>query len=252
MADSPTTVQSVETALAVLEYLQERGEVGVTELADELGMSKGSAHAHLHTLKQQGYVVADDGRYSIGLRFLDFAHGIREREPLYDVVNEQVDALAERSGELALFTVPEGCEGVCLYAAGGDQAVRTKVHPGYRSGLHHTAVGKAILAFIPAERRDALLDASSLAAHTEATITDPEALREELATIRERGVAYNRGETIPGLTGVGAPVRHPDDEVYGALSIIGPSSRMTDDRLAELTDLIQQSVDVVEINATAL
>lgn len=154
---------------------------------------------------------------------------------------------------MALFTVEEHGKGVCLYVAYGDRAVNTPLYVGHRSELHHTAVGKAILAHVPEPRAREIAAERGLEAKTEHTITDEERLFEQLEGVRTRGIAFNEGETIPGLVGVGAPIIDRDGEVLGALSIIGPLSRMDEDRFRrELPDMIMRSVNIVEINSTSL
>lgn len=252
MKDARNPVKSVQTALELIDTIQQREEAGVTELADDVGLSKGTVHCHLATLEENGYVVKKDGRYRLGLRFIDIAHHIRNRVEIYDIVTDEVEKLAEKSGELALFTVEEQREGICLYKASGENAVQTELYVGYRNDLHHTAVGKAILAFKPQEEIDEILAQSDLHGLTEKTITNEDDLREELAEIRERGLAFNRGETIPGLVGAGAPIRNHEGDVYGAIAVIGPTSRMTDERLEEVSEMINHAVNVIEINATSL
>ncbi|MFC6800072.1 MULTISPECIES: IclR family transcriptional regulator [unclassified Haladaptatus] len=245
-------VKGVQTSLDIIDALQEHDRVGVTALANELGISKGTVHCHLATLRQNGYVVKDAGKYRLGLRFIDVAHRVRDRHALYDLVTDEVDELAKKSGELALFTVEEQHKGICLYKASGEQAVRTQLYVGYRNNLYHTAVGKAILAYKPQSELNAILEATDFESLTNETITDEQALRDELEQVRETGFAYNREETIPGLVGVGAPIRNQDGGVYGAISVIGPTSRMSDDRLEEISELIYHTVNVIEINATSL
>ncbi|WP_435156387.1 IclR family transcriptional regulator [Haladaptatus sp. DFWS20] len=253
MENARNPVKAVQTALRIVDTLQRYETIGVTELADEIDVSKGTAHCHLATLREHGYVVkVDKEKYKLGLRFMEVAHNVQTRFDIYDNVKDEVERLASESGELALFTVEEQNQGVCLYKAAAEQAVQTKLHVGYRNDLHHTAVGKAILAFQPEAERERFLDETELEAKTERTVTDKTALREELEEIRETGFAYNRGETISGLVGVGAPVRGQNGEVYGAISVIGPTSRMDDDRLEEVAAMIHHAVNVIEINATAL
>jgi DNA-binding IclR family transcriptional regulator len=245
-------VKGVQTTLDIVDALQEHERVGVTELANVLGVSKGTAHCHLSTLRQNGYVVKDDGKYRLGLRFIDVAHCVRERHVLHDLVTEEVDEVAKKSGELALFTVEEQHKGICLYKASGENAVQTQLYVGYRNNLHHTAVGKAILAYKQEDELEAILEDIEFESLTPNTITDERQLREELEQVRETGVAYNREETIPGLVGVGAPIRDQKGGVYGAISVIGPTSRIVEERLDEISEMIYHAVNVIEINATAL
>ncbi|TYL37965.1 IclR family transcriptional regulator [Natronococcus pandeyae] len=246
-------IQAVQRTLDIVDVLREQREARVTDIADELDLSKGTIHCHLATLEQNGYVVKNGQRYALGLQFLDLAHHAKNRVDIYDITQAEVDALAAESGEMALFTVEEHGEGVCLYKAEGEDAVQTELYVGYRNGLYHTAVGKALLAFMPEERREEIIEETEFEQITPNTITDPDELREQLAEIRERGIAYNHEETIQGLVGVGAPIRDQDGTLYGAVSLIGPVSRMEDERLTEeLPQLIRRAVNIIEVNITSL
>lgn len=250
--EASNPIKGVQRALDIIDVLQEHPRMGVTELAEEVGASKGTVHCHLSTLRENGYVVKAEGKYKLGLRFVDIAHHVLDHHELYDLITDEVDELAEKSGEVTLFTVEEQQMGICLHTAKGENAVQTELHVGYRNELYHTAVGKAILAFKPPEDREEIIRQTEFESLTPKTITDENVLREELEAIRESGFAYNRGETIPGLVGIGAPIRKQNGDVYGAVSIIGPTSRMNDDRLDELSELLHSTVNVIEINATSL
>src|SRR5699024_747386 len=247
-------INAVQTTFDILHVLQRLGGAGVTEVATETGFTKGTVHNHLSTLAHNGYVVKDtNDRYQIGLRFMDLAYHARERVTVYDLVREEVDKPAERGGEMALFTVEEHGKGICVYRELGPESIQPYLHVGHRNELHHTAVGKAILAALPDERVAEILAASGLPERTKNTVTDPDTLLAELETVRERGIAYNRGETITGLAGVGAPIIGPDGIVVGAISIIGPTSRLEDDRdLDEAAALVRKSKNIIEINATSI
>ncbi|MFP9190124.1 IclR family transcriptional regulator [Natronosalvus vescus] len=251
---SKKRIQAVQTTLDIFEMLRESGGAGVTEIAREIGVTKGTVHNHLATLEANDYVIKEtDETYHLGLRFIDVAHHAKSRISILDLARTEVDKLAEKSGEMALFTVEEHGVGVCLHVAHGEQAVQTPLHVGHRSELHHTAVGKAILAHLPPERVDAIVEKRGLTQLTDKTITDTEQLHEQLKEVQKRGIAFNEQETIQGLVGVGAPITDQQGNVLGALSIIGPSSRMDEDRLQrELPDMIMRSVNVIEINLTSL
>lgn len=253
MTDAKNPVQAVQRTIDIIDHLRNTGGARVTEIADEVGVSKGTVHCHLATLLQNGYAVKEGNEYRLGLRFLDLAHHAKDRVDIYDVTTTEVDTLAEESGEMALFTVEEDGKGICMYIAEGDNAVQTEIYVGYRNDLYHTAVGKAILAFMPPERRDELIEEIEFEQLTPNTITDEQQLRDELEQIREDGIAYNHEESIQGLVGAGAPIRDQNDTVYGAVSIIGPARRMNEDRLTnEIPDLIHQAVNIIEINITSL
>ncbi len=247
-------IQAVQTTLDIVSALQEHGEAGITQISKEIGVSKGTVYNHLATLEENDYVYKDrNDRYHLGLRFIDLSHHATLRVPILELARTEVDKLAEKSGEMALFTVEEHGMGVCLYVAHGEQAVQTPLYVGHRSELHHTAVGKAILAQLPENRVEEIIEERGLAEITEHTITDRSELFEQLEEVQKRGIAFNHQETMHGLVGVGAPIKNQRGEVQGALSIIGPESRMDEDRLQrELPDMIMRSVNVIEINSTSL
>ncbi|WP_114576395.1 IclR family transcriptional regulator [Saliphagus sp. LR7] len=253
MTEAKNPVQAVQRTLDVLDVLRATGGARVTEVAREVGVSKGTVHCHLATLEENGYVIKEGNEYKLGLRFIDLAHHAKDRIGIFDVTTSEVDTLAEESGELALFTVEEEGEGICLYTAEGENAVRTEIYVGYRNDLYHTAVGKAMLAHMAEEKRDRLIADMEFEQLTPRTITDEYVLREELEAIREEGIAYNHGETIQGLVGAGAPIRDQDGTVYGAVSIIGPVRRMGEERLeGEIPEMIRRAVNIIEINITSL
>lgn len=248
------TINAVEISGHIIAAIQELDGAGVTEIANHVGTTKATVHNHLRTLETQDLVVQEeDGEYDIGLRFLDIAHYAKSRFPISQIVETEVDKLAEQSGEMALFTVEEHWQGVTLYVANGANAINTPIYIGNREPLHNTAVGKAILAHKSDAEIEQFLDEEALTAVTSDTITDVDEFHEELTEIRQRGIAYNRGEAIHGLVGVGVPIKLHDGTVAGAISIIGPRSRMTDAHLEdELTDMITHSANVIEINSTSL
>ena len=253
MEEPKNSISAVGTTLEILNTLKENGKMGITELTHEVNVSKGTVHNHLSTLQHNDYVVKTDDKYQLGFRFMDLAYHAKQRVNIYDLVCQEVDNLAEDSGEMALYTEAEHGLGVCLYRSMGENAVQTALYEGYRSNLHHTAVGKAILAHMPEERVKEILEQRGMTAQTENTITNPDVLFDEFEEIRERGYAFNREETIPGLVGVGAPIKDRQSGVVGAISIIGPKSRIDDDRFyEEIPDEITRSINIIQINATSI
>lgn len=252
MSQAANPVKSVRTTMQLFEALRQHGGVGVTELEEITGISKGTVHNHLSTLREEDYVVKEDGKYYLGFRFLNLAHHAKDRVGIFDLVKQQADKLAAESGEMTIYVREEHGLSTCLYMATGENAFGPPAFVGQRKFLHVSAVGKSILAELPDERVREIIDEHGLQQKTEETITTEDALFEELETVRERGVAFNREESIPGLVGVGAPVTNQQGELAGAMSIIGPKSRLDyEERYEELADMITHSVNVIEINAEA-
>lgn len=259
MSDTPRqteekrTVQAVQFSCDVIDALKELNGAGVTEIANHLDVSKGAVHTHLATLESNELVKKGDNEYRLSLRFLDLGEYVRNQIDIYSVVQEEIDRLAENSGEVAQFMIEEHGRGVYLYKSIGENAVQTASYVGTRNPLHCTALGKSILANVPEERVHKIIDRHGLPAQTPNTITDRQELLEQLETVRERGLAFDREEVFKGLQCVAAPVLDQEGEVIGAVSVTGPKSRMQGEYLeSEVAEMVQHTSNVIEVNAAQI
>jgi DNA-binding IclR family transcriptional regulator len=244
-------VQAVDTSCAIVEALRELDGAGVSELAQRLDLSKATVHSHLQTLAANEFVVQQGDSYAVSLKFVDLGEYAKNQVSIYDIAVEEVERLAEETGEVVQFMIEEHGQGVYLHKATGENAIQTASYTGDRKLLHCTALGKAILSRLSDEEVDAVVDRHGLPARTENTITDRDRLHEELATVREENVAFDDEEILDGLRCVAAPVEHPGGDVVGAISISGPTSRFKGDRFdEELPEIVQGAANVIEVNAT--
>lgn len=243
------TLESTNMMVEILTVLRNRDGARVTEVADATGLAKSTVHRHLKSLEEHQFVVNEGDSYNVGLRFLDFGEYARSRRDVYELARPLVDDLAEETDERALFMVEEHGRAVYLYRGVGEHAVHTNSRIGTFRYLHTIAGGKAILAHLPEQRREEILDRWGLPARTANTITDRETLYAELDEIRERGVAFNDEETIDGLRAVAVPVLDPNDSVHGALSVSGPTHRIRGDWFREdIPNLLLGTANELELN----
>lgn len=243
-----TPVKTAERTFELVEFLKDADGATLTEVTNAMDLPKSSVHSYLKTLEHHGYVVESDGTYEVGLRFLDLGAYARTRVPLYPVAEPELKTVAEESGELANLLVEQDGRGTFIYRKKGDNAVKIDSYNGQQILLHTTATGKAILANLPEDRLAEILDRHGLPAKTENTIADREQLHEELEKIRAVGFAYDREERISGLKCVATPVFH-DGDVVGAMSITGPTSRMSESRIdGELKQQLRNAKNIVELN----
>ncbi|ELZ30553.1 ArcR family transcription regulator [Halosimplex carlsbadense 2-9-1] len=249
---SPRTLSTVSTAMEAVKAIEATDGTGVTELADRLDISKSSAHAYLATLEQSGFLVNRDGRYELSLMFFVLGEYARNRSLLDEMIIRKLDELAAETAHYTHLVTEENGRGINLYkgkgeAAVGDDYQRAKRQQ--RDYLHITASGKAILAFLPQHRVEAIVDRHGLPRRTANTITDREELFDHLATVRERGYAVNDEEEIEGLRAVGAPIRDRDGDVLGSISISGPTSLVDGDTFYEaLPERVMETANIIEVN----
>lgn len=250
-ADTETLpVNATRMSFDVIEALRTLDGAGVSALADHLGIPKSTAHDHLRTLEELELIVNDGGEYRAGIRFLDLGGYARQGRKIYKVAKPELDKLAQATGEHCNLMVTEHGMGVFLYKAEGPDAVQLDTYIGYRVPLQTTALGKTILANLPAERVEAILDRHGLPEVTERTITDRKELLAELDQVREDGYATDIEERVRGMHCVAVPVVR-DEEVLGAVSISGPKSRMQGKRFEEdLPDQLHRVANVIEVNMT--
>jgi DNA-binding IclR family transcriptional regulator len=226
MGSDTQSGDSRSKALDVISVLDEGGATGVTEIAQQLSIAKSTAHYHLDTLREKGFVVREGTRYKLSMEFLKFGFRVRQRIPLFEAARTEIDKLGRKTGELVILSTEQRGLGVSLYKAGGSEALDVDAPIGRTATLHDRGLPQT----------------------TDQTITSRDELYEELDSIREDGVAFNREEHIEGINGVGVPILNAGGAVRGAVSIAGPTSRM---RGATFTEnypyLLSKTRNVIEL-----
>lgn len=251
-AESGKRVKALENALDIVDAIARRHGAGVTEIADEVGISKSAVYKHLTTLERRGYVVqTDDRKYDLGLPWLTYGGYARNRSLPIQRIQTVVPELATKTGELVLFSTLVNDASVPLYHARGEHAVTTDSYAGVELPLHCTATGKAILA-VMGDRADPILDAITLDACTENSLTTRSELEADLERIRERGFSLDDEERIEGMRGIGAAIANETTgEVLGAIALTGPSHRVGGERFYEtIPELVANRAREIEINVT--
>lgn len=241
------TVNAVEHAITVITALKELNGAGVTELAENLNMSKSGVHKQLSTLVNSGFVTKDNHKYRLGFQFLQMGEYVKNNSQLYKTGAEEVDGLAEKSGYFAYLVSATHEQAYCIYTAEGANAVVPNLNVGMQVPLHSTAAGKAILANLAEDHRKKLLG-QALPSRTNSTLTESETLEAELATIREDGVAFEDEENVTGMRGVGAPILSDKSNIVGAVAVSGPLSLLAEEHFEEeIPSLIRQTKNFIEV-----
>lgn len=240
-------IKAVETSFAIIEHIEENEQAGVSEVAEELGIAKSTAHKHLRTLEDNEYLVREDQKYQISLKHLKFGQHALDRIDIEQASQPVIDHLAEETGEAVWVAIEEHGRVVYVNKALGDRAAPSRGGIGERILLHSASIGKAMLSQFSEERIDEIVDRHGLPELTDQTITNREELMNELEKIREQGVAFNDGESLRGLRAVASPVVH-QDEVVGAIAIVGAANRMKGEYFREeLPDLVQGAANEIEL-----
>ncbi len=241
-------VPALARGLGILEFLAAKPEGGtVTDIVGALKLPKPSVFRMLATLAELGYVQKTGGEanYRLSRKLLTLGYAAVDAQGLVEKSLDILRQLRDLTRETALIAVLAGHEGVVLEQAPSPQAVKVLVQVGHRFPLHTAAPGKAILAFLPAAEREALLDSLNYRKFTERTLTSRQALAAELAEIRRAGVAYDRGEELDDLRCVGAPVLDAQGYPLAAVWVSGPASRLREAELAEMALLVARQAQIL-------
>ena len=236
-AGRDTTVQSVDRAVSLLQALAAHGPRGLSELAAEVGVHKATAFRLLATLEARGLVQQDGdrGRYRLGPSAGQLAAGAARAHDVAGLCRSLVAELAERVGDTVNLVVSDGREITTVDQASGPAIVASADHVGRRGPLHATAAGKVFLAAAPAEEV-ARLAAGGLERYTPHTLVTREALDADLALTRSRGWALAQEEHEAGLVVLAAPVRGAGGAVAAALTVGGPTYRLTPEAVPALAE----------------
>lgn len=244
---NPGRIQSISRFSEIVEVLCERDSVTSRDLADEMDIAKSTAHAYLATMEDLEYAVRTPNGYSLSLKFLDYGMTERNRIRVVDVARKTVEQLAEDTSEAVYLVVEEHGQAVYVDHVLGDRAVQTHARLGTRMPLHSLASGKAILAYLPDERIEEILDSRGLPEQTANTITTRQTLYEKLEETRERGYAVNEQEANVGTRAVGAPIL-VDGDVIASIAVAGPANRITRSRLEdEVAGKVLAAANEIEI-----
>ncbi|GAA0237161.1 IclR family transcriptional regulator [Haladaptatus pallidirubidus] len=246
-------VKALLTMDEIISVLDDTGKAGVTEIAEQIDRPQSVVHDYLSTLTQLGYTVKIDGKYALGLHYLELGGRVRERIPLYQIGRPEIQRLAEESSsESVTLCVEENGMCVALDAVQSNESIKYDWGAGSYFHMHCSGAGKAMLANFPEERVKEILDEHGLPTRTENTITVKENLYQELEEVRERGVSFERGEFNTGMQTISAPILDKNGTVLGGLSVSGPAHRMEEpDVEAELQDKLLSTVNIIELNYNA-
>lgn len=213
-------------------------ELGVTELSRIVALHKSTVSRLLSTLEREGLVERAPGsdKYRLGFEIVRLAGQAPHFHDLRAAAQPILESLADDSLETVNLAVLDGDQVINVQQISGPHLVRDANWVGRRTPLHCVANGKALLAYQSPEVIEQVL-AGPLPRFTARTIMQPDDLRAELARVREQGYAQAIGEIEDGLNAVAAPVRDATGAVVAAVSVSGPTYRVTPDRIAALGEL---------------
>jgi DNA-binding IclR family transcriptional regulator len=210
------------------------------EVSRQLKLNKSTVLRLLNVLEQRGYVEKDraGGGYQIGPRIIEIGLGAAARLDLLQRARPFLERLVRESGETAHLGVLRDGKALSLANVESPRTLRTPATVGGRSPAHCTSIGKVILAYRPAADVDELVATHGLKKYTDQTITTRAGFRAELERVRRQGYGMDNEEFERGLRCIGAPVRDYTGAVVAAISVTGPTLRLTEELTPSLIGLV--------------
>lgn len=246
---SDPTLSTLDKGLRILELLaaeQSRRGLTLTEIGRSLGMHRSTLFRFLATLRARGYLDRDPmtDRYRLGARVLTLSEAFLDALDIRDAAKPTLRLLCDQTQELVHLAMLDDDEVVTIERVEGRQPVSLQTGIGERRPAYCTASGKAILAHLPSDELDRILE-RGMPAHTPRTITSPLEMRRHLARVCRVGYAVDEEERIEGVRCVAAPVFGHDGVVVAAVSVAAPAHRAPDERITQLGTRCRVAADAV-------
>jgi DNA-binding IclR family transcriptional regulator len=208
--------------------------MSLTEITETLQFPYSTAHRLLATLSEYHYVQRDldTKRYFLGLHVLELQANISRRFRLLETAVPHMTSLVQDMSVTCHLAVLHGADIIYLESrrSYGDPLYHLNTQPGRTVSAHCTALGKALLAHLPADVLARLLPTNQLARMTPNTIVDPAQLARHLTQVKRCGYAVDNEEYSLGVRCIAAPIRCRTGEVIAALSISGSKDQVTPEK----------------------
>lgn len=234
-------VKSLFKAIKLLDYFtNESPERGISELSELTGMFKSSIHNIVSTFEKCGFLEknTDNNKYRLGLKILQFSNCIYSTHDLRNIVHPYMENICKCYNECTYFVIPSGNEVIYIDAVYPSGIITTRSIIGVKAPFYCTGVGKAIMAYLPAEKIEQII-IEGLVPFTQNTITDRNGLLKELEQIKKLGYAVDNMEHEYGIKCVAVPIRNIKGNVVSAISVSGPSLRFTEDDILKYADYLK-------------
>lgn len=241
--NSSKAVGSLERGLDILEVLGDTAGLPLTEIANRLGLPKGSVHRQLAILERRGYVtrVPETKRYSLGPRLIHLGFSSRQQLRLPEVARPFMEQLRDKFNESVHLGVMDSGQVVHVAAVESRHPVKMAAAVGERTFAHASALGKALLTWGDPDTTEAVISSGSLERLTATTRATAEELTADMHESRARGFTVDDEESSLGLRCIAAPVRGPGGVAVAALSLSSPVDRLPPENVERTAPLVQEA-----------
>jgi len=240
--DDRYIIEILDVALNVIDTMAfgQEDSYSPSLLARQFNINRSRMFRIFKTLEYRGYVNYDPKTesYKLGLKFLEISQNIRSRLSLRSEAEEVLKDLASGTGDCSYLIIASGNSAIVVDRYSGDNMLQLSAPIGSRLPLHAGAAPKLLLAYMPEEQRERVIDEIELPIFTSNTIRDKDTLRKTLAEIRRQGYAVDEQDFEVGAYAFGAPVFEQEGNVIAGISITTPTARCSLKRRKELIRMV--------------
>jgi len=245
-----TRLSSVANAILLMKtFSDEQSELGISALAERLGLAKSTVHRLASTLVEAGMLEQnkETGKYRLGLAVFELGSLVRRKIDISLEAKPWLMTLREQTGETVDLSILDHGGVVCVNFLESKNVNRISSGVGLRKPVHCTAEGKALIAFQPASTIDRIVGGGTVERRTPRTLIDPGPLKEELANIRARGYATDDEEYELGVRSIAAPIRDDSGNSVAAVGVTGPKQRLTKTRLLAIVPFVTAAAKAISL-----
>lgn len=240
--------QTVDRALQIVKMIAgQKHEMGVMEIARRLDVYPSVASRLLATLEYHGVLRKnrETSKYQLGAGLIELGTLAMQRFEIADLARQAMEGLGARTGETIFLMVLNQGAGVYIAKVSSPNPITVQSEVGQRGYPHTSAVGKALLAYLPETDLDQFIGERGLPYRTPNTITDTDEFKAHLAEIRKNGCAIDDEEGIPGVRCIGAPILDPSNYPIAAISICAPAFRTSLGKLLEWKPMLLKATKAI-------
>ncbi|WP_288904295.1 IclR family transcriptional regulator [uncultured Sneathiella sp.] len=244
------SVPAVERTIRIFHYLKANRRATGAEIAKDLKLTRSNCYAILKTLQLHSFVLFDteSKKYSLGPIFLEFVRTIVQDLGLIHVARPYLQSFVENSGLSVVLEQRVNFNRLLVIDRQDcSDDVRVIISIGTRIPITHSASGRALLAYLPSEEAEELVNSVSVIPLTAKTMTNPVEIMNDLQNIRARGYAVGHGENLEGIDAIAAPIFDVMGDPIGVIACAATSSTLSNGPLTHFGNALRQTADKITI-----
>lgn len=240
-----TKTPAIDKAVQVFEFLSQHSGATFSQIYQGVNLPKSTTSSLLTSLISHGLLRQDKNKYYLGLRLYEFGNKAEESFDIKKLALEPLTQLRDMTKLTCHLGVLQGMSAIYLTKLESPGAIVVRSWAGKKLSLYSSGLGKALLAWQPAEEIDNLLPEENFQTYTATTIPNKTELKKELAQIREQGWAFDNAEESEAVSCIAAPIFNQDKKIIAAISLSGVSFQVCNNRMPQLIKMVLDTASAI-------